>query len=268
MDSVRDAYVDLCAGMGPEEFSKWAGFSSEGMSDDEVRQFSAMRCVCAADMRSLFALSLARLSCDGTARAVCSVSLDFVKSEIPVKKMLPVLSDLKSAPGTEIEYVLSINSDSPAVMNESSVADAFSLLGSGLFRGVFFSGSAFLENPSVFARFIRSAFRHGQMTGIDMTHNARLSRAANCLIRDVRPREVVASSLSDADFLISNVDFLSENDITAVFTPDLFRRYGSELLNRIRYLHSCNVNVAFGSGRFLFHGISARLFCEEAAVRR
>lgn len=254
--------------MGQGEFAGWAGFSRDGMSDDEVRQFSAMRCVCADDIRSLFALSLARLSCDGTARAVCSVGLDFVTSEIPVRKLLPVLSELKSASGIEIEYVLSINSDSSAVMNESSVVDAFSLLGSGLFRGVFFSGSPFIEKPSVFSRFIRSAFRHGQMTGIDMTHNARLSRAANCLIRDVRPCEVVASSLSDADFLISNIDFLSENNVAAVFTPELFRRYGSELLNRIRYLHSCGVNVAFGSGRFLFHGISARLFCEEAAVRR
>lgn len=261
-----DSNLNLGTGMDKSVFEKWAAFYVSGISPKEIMDFSVVRINSESDVTSLFRSSLEELCNHSVEKAFCNVPIYAMRGFDTPKSLVSFIQDVKreySAKKLTLKFYLQIDSGIPECFSDETVATAFSLLGSGEFVGISFRGSEFLKNPKKFNRYIYSVQRHGQKVKIDFSLFDELKVVDDKIIQKVVPNEVVGNSLFDADFFLANKSFLAERGITAIFTPDNFRLAGSELLNRMRILRDSGVEVKFGSGNYLFHGINLADFAES-----
>ena len=266
MTGKIDSNLNLDAGMNQKAFEKWAAFYIPEISQKEIMDFAVVRINSEADAVSLFEASLSEASAHFVEKAVCNLPLYAMKGFDTPKSLVSVVQNLKrdyGDKGMDLKFYLQIDSGIKENFNDETVAAAFSLLGSGEFLGVCFKGVDFLCDPKKYNRFIYSVQRHNQKVKIDFSLFEEMKTIDDQVIQKVVPNEVVGNSLFDADFFLANKSFLAERGITAIFTPDNFRLAGSELLNRMRILRDSGVEVKFGSGNYLFHGINLADFAES-----
>ncbi len=265
MDGNVDSNLNLGTGMDKCAFEKWAAFYVSDFSPKEIMDFSVVRIESESDASSLFHASLDETCSHSVEKAVCNVPIFAMRGFDTPRNLVSFIQRVKkeySEKNLNLKFYLQIDSGIPGGLSDETIASAFSLLGSGEFLGISFRGNDFLQNPKKFNRYIYSVQRHGQSVKIDFSLFDEMKTVDDKIIQKVVPNEIVGNSLFDADFFLANKTFLCEHNITAIFTPDNFRKFGSEYLNRIRILRDSGVDVKVGSGNYLFHGIDLNDFAE------
>jgi len=266
MSENIDFHLNLKAGMNPKSYEKWAGFYIPGLSPKDNENLTILRIESENDVEKLFENSLEEAIKHNVNKVFGNLTLEFIKGFSNPRNLILLIQNIRKKyelKRLQSQYFLCIDSDNPENFKDTSVAAAFTLLGSGEFVGVCLKGSSFLKNIKLFDRYIYSVQKMNLKIKIDFSLFEDLKEIDDQILQKIMPNEIAGNSLFDADYFLANKTFISDHNIVVNFTPDNFRKAGTELLNRLKMLRDSGVDLRIGSGNFLYHCISVEEFNEN-----
>lgn len=266
MNEKIDFHLNLNAGMEYKYFEKWAGFYIPEAEPKDIADLTFTRIENEKDVVSLFELSLENALNLGLEKVVCNVEIPVMKGLETPRDLVSIIQSLKhkySEKHLDVKSYLMLDSDISQSFEPQAVASTFSLLGSGEFIGLCLKGLDFLKKPKKFDHYVYSVQKHGQKIKIDFSTFDNTKEIDNQLLQRVIPNEVAGTSLFDLDFFITNKEFLAENKIAVIFTPDNFSKFENEFMSRLKLLSDFGIEIKLGSGNYLFNKIPFTEFLKK-----
>lgn len=221
----NDFHNNLDLGMSYPSYVLWSGFYMPDFPSDgsavnkkiasEVKEYTQYRVKGEKDITSLLALSLTESEADNCTNITGIINNQLMNScDTPETFVSAIKSALeKFSERLSVELILAIDTDN---IDLSTFALASSLLGSGIFKGIYLYGEILSKMPQKFAGFTKTAQEHNLKTEIFAGFTKSSDEYMN-LLRLLNPNTIIQGEHSVKDSKI--IKFLKEHSINTVVTP-------------------------------------------------
>ena len=243
--SKSDAHNNLDLGMRYPTYVMWAGFyvpefpqDGSAVSPDlarTVKEFTQTRVETEADIANLLTLSLNEADADKCTKITATFNNLLMKACDTPENFVSVIDSVfkKFSNRIQINPILAIDTDN---IDMSTFAVASSLLGSGLFTGIYVYGDMMFKTPQRFASFVKTAKEHNLTTEIAASY-IKSSDAYMNLLRTFVPDVMIQGESAAKD--PRAITFMKDNDISVVVTPNLgFGEQKMDMEQKAKYVRA------------------------------
>ena len=223
----------------------WAGFyvpefpqDGSAVSPDlarTVKEFTQTRVETEADIANLLTLSLNEADADKCTKITATFNNLLMKACDTPENFVSVIDSVfkKFSNRIQINPILAIDTDN---IDMSTFAVASSLLGSGLFTGIYVYGDMMFKTPQRFASFVQTAKEHNLTTEIAGSY-IKSSDAYMNLLRTFVPDVMIQGESAAKD--PRAITFMKDNDISVVVTPNLgFGEQKMDMEQKAKYVRA------------------------------
>ncbi len=221
-----DSHNNLDLGMRYSSFVTWAGFYVPGYPEnnkkpeksvrDTIKSFTQIRIGSEKDLHNLFCLTLSEAAADNTTVINATINnalLDSCDTPEVFVNLIKTVAD-KYSSSIKLVPVLALDADS---ISETTLPMAGSLLGSGIFKGIYLYGKNILTPSDTFKNFVKGAEEHNLKIRLNSSV-ASTEEDFLFLCRTYKPSGIVSGETNALS--TQATDWLKQNKTTIIVTPD------------------------------------------------